>query len=149
MSQLSSSHFPAVSSNPTVSLLELMPIPCLSALVEEPMQLDQARLTHSESQRNFSIRVCLYFEQPGHFNKGCSVRPKGLCSLGHPEGLVSRLLHVRHPLTSQSLVHSSGFRTPSVSFLIDSGADDSFIWMWPSKPTSRWRPYLSERSSWV
>lgn len=48
---------PASLTSPTVSVLERVSTPCLSAEVEEPMQLGRVRLTRSERQRRLSERV--------------------------------------------------------------------------------------------
>lgn len=54
-----------------------VPVPLQEALTDEPMQLGQTLLTHSECKRQLSTRVCLYCGHTGHFLAVfCPVQPK-------------------------------------------------------------------------
>ena len=96
--------------------------PAPSAGAEEPMQLGRTKLSTEERQRRVQEGRCIYCGQMGHYLSGCPVKDRATAKYT----LVSHttVSSVR-PLMQAMLITPS--QTVIYPFLVDSGADESFM----------------------
>nr|AAG60684.1 gag-protease [Takifugu rubripes] len=104
----------------------LAPAPPQEDVDGEPMQLGPSRLSHAERRYRRSANLCLNCGQAGHFVADCPTQPGELGSSTRVGVLASASCSVLPRLTLPCTLRW-GRESVSAPFLVDSGADDSFI----------------------
>ncbi|TWW57368.1 Retrotransposon-derived protein PEG10 [Takifugu flavidus] len=104
----------------------LAPSPPQEDVDGEPMQLGRSRLSHAERRYRRSANLCLNCGQAGHFVADCPTQPGELGSSTRVGVLASASCSVLPRLTLPCTLRW-GRESISAPFLVDSGADDSFI----------------------
>ncbi|ROL50210.1 Retrotransposon-derived protein PEG10 [Anabarilius grahami] len=87
----------------------------------EPMQVENSRLSTTERQRRLTLNLCLYCGSPGHVISTCPTRP--------PRPMVSAIipsLNKMKPLTTFVNLTAADVSIPVVA-LLDSGSAGNFI----------------------
>ncbi|MGL5598168.1 MAG: hypothetical protein ACRDDA_08640, partial [Aeromonas sp.] len=111
--------------SPTAPPLHPTPAPPSNSPASPPapesMQIDSSHLTKEERQRRFTMKLCLYCGEAGHFLPRCPVRP--------PRPMVST---IQPPVSDcklalTPLIIVSPCASVAVKALIDSGAAGNFI----------------------
>ncbi|ROL41602.1 Retrotransposon-derived protein PEG10 [Anabarilius grahami] len=87
----------------------------------EPMDVENSRLTSSERQRRLTLHLCLYCEAPGHIISACPIRP--------PRPMVSAIIPSLKKMKPLSTVVSLTAADVSITVvaLLDSGSAGNFI----------------------
>eukprot|EP00066_Takifugu_rubripes_P029726 XP_011618992.1 PREDICTED: uncharacterized protein LOC105419240 [Takifugu rubripes] len=106
--------------------MRMISSPLTEDVAGEPMQLERTRLSHAEWQYRRSANLCLNCGRAGYFVADCPTQPGELGSSTRVGVLASASCSVPPRLTLPCTLRW-GRESVSAPFLVDSGADDSFI----------------------